>query len=163
MHIHFVCRGNVYRSRLAEAYLRSKQLPSVAVSSSGIEVAHDNSPISWVSFRILQRNKLIPFMSPKPIQTTLERLYRADLVIFMEEAHVTYVREHFGYTSQVFQVWNISDIILGDLDATCDQDTAIIRASEVTYRKITDKVDELIPLISERAERKQVVDKSWRW
>lgn len=35
--IHFVCRGNNFRSRLAEAYLNSKKLPGIKVISSGIE------------------------------------------------------------------------------------------------------------------------------
>src|SRR5579884_1222753 len=124
MHIHFVCRGNAYRSRLAEAYLRSQQLPGVIVSSSGIEAASHahtvNGPIAWVAQRIIQRNGLVPFMSFLPIQTTPELLNSADLVIFMEEAHEIYAREQFGYTGERFQVWHIPDIIPTELDVSPD-------------------------------------------
>ena len=40
IHVHFVCTGNAYRSRLAEAYLKAKQLPWLRISfernSSGV-------------------------------------------------------------------------------------------------------------------------------
>ncbi|MBC7581758.1 hypothetical protein H7097_02715 [Aeromicrobium sp.] len=35
MIVHFICRGNVLRSVIAEAYLKSLQLPGVTVLSSG--------------------------------------------------------------------------------------------------------------------------------
>ena len=149
MHIHFVCRGNAYRSRLAEAYLRSKQLQSVMVSSSGIEAAGHahtvNGPITWVAQRILQRNGLVPFMSFHPTQTTHELLKSADLVIFMEEAHEMFAREQLGYTGKRFQVWHISDIVPGELDVPPDAlDAAIIRVSEATFTQIKKNIDILI-------------------
>jgi protein-tyrosine-phosphatase len=36
MRVHFVCTGNLYRSRMAEAYLRSKAIPGLEVTSSGV-------------------------------------------------------------------------------------------------------------------------------
>jgi protein-tyrosine-phosphatase len=36
MTIHFICTGNIYRSRLAETYCASKGVPGLFVSSSGI-------------------------------------------------------------------------------------------------------------------------------
>jgi protein-tyrosine-phosphatase len=149
MHIHFVCHGNIYRSRLAETYLRSKQRPAIVVSSSGIDATVCDGPVSWIALRILQQRDLVPFLSPQPTQTTIELLQHADLVVFMEEVHATFAREHLGYTGKTFLIWYIPDLLLSDLDLTrYDLDTAMIRASEVTYQRIASKVDELLPFIS---------------
>ena len=37
MIIHFICTGNIYRSRLAQAYCASKGVPRLDVVSSGIQ------------------------------------------------------------------------------------------------------------------------------
>ena len=45
MVIHFVCRGNTHRSRLAEAYTKSltQEIEDVTILSSGIEADRDLS------------------------------------------------------------------------------------------------------------------------
>ena len=78
MHIHFVCSGNSYRSRLAEAYLKSVLVDkTIIVSSSGTEAEKHrlkNGPICWYAMRLMKRNNLIPFMSWKERQTTSQIL-----------------------------------------------------------------------------------------
>ncbi len=84
--IHIVCTGNIYRSRLAEAYLKAKQLPYLSFSSSGTEVtlaSKENGPISWYAMRLMSKYHLIPFMSFFSQQTTVQLLRQADIVIFM--------------------------------------------------------------------------------
>jgi len=45
--IHFVCTGNVYRSRLAEVYCASMSISGIRVISSGIAAGlDDDAPIS---------------------------------------------------------------------------------------------------------------------
>ena len=74
MHIHFVCSGNTYRSRLAEAYLRSMdKKPNTKVSSSGIiadKSKPENGPVNWYTMRLMKRNDLIKYMSWQQTQTT---------------------------------------------------------------------------------------------
>jgi protein-tyrosine-phosphatase len=145
MHIHFVCRGNAYRSRLSESYLNSKQVPSLIVSSSGIEAhkhINTNGPISWVAQRLIQNHGLVPFMAFQPTQTTLALLQQADLIIFMEAAHLHYAQEQFGYTDKNFQVWNILDIEMNEIHQ--DKDKTIIEISEKTFQYITSKIDEMV-------------------
>jgi len=85
MHIHFVCSGNSYRSRLAEAYLKFKLVSKeIEVSSSGIRAEgykFDNGPICWYAMRLMKRNALIEFMSWQQQQTTKELLSGVDLLI----------------------------------------------------------------------------------
>src|SRR5215510_2640772 len=98
MHVHFVCTGNAYRSRLAEAYLRAQQLEGVSVSSSGIRARigyRYNGPISWYALRLLQREGLLSFVSKRSRQTTRKDLCKAQLVIFMQPHHYAWVRKHY--------------------------------------------------------------------
>ena len=146
MKIHFVCTGNVYRSRLAEAYLKSKQLPDVEVSSSGILAQLDydiNGPIGWVAMRILQNQKLIPYMSNMSTQTTPELLDTADLIIFMKGNHHTFSKNELGFVKENYEIWDIPDIDdLPGFENFTDMDA--ITASEQTFRDIKEKVEDLV-------------------
>lgn len=53
--VEFVCSGNTFRSRTAEAYLKSKGVAGIVVSSSGPTANLDlNGPISWWGQRIIK-------------------------------------------------------------------------------------------------------------
>ena len=84
--IHFICIGNVFRSRLAEAYLNSLNIKGVEVSSSGVRANHAfDGDISIFVLPLLKREGLEPFISKKWIQTTLDIVQDKDLVVFMNE------------------------------------------------------------------------------
>jgi protein-tyrosine-phosphatase len=140
MHIHFICTGNVYRSRLAEAYFKSvTQNTSFTASSSGIIAAtnkYNDGPICWYAMRLLKLNKLVPFMSWSEQQTTTELVGKVDLIIGMSQTHVNYCRNDLGYIHKPFEVWNIEDL------GQTEQD--LISLTEQTYSKITSKVDDLV-------------------
>jgi protein-tyrosine-phosphatase len=60
--IHFICTGNIYRSRIAEAYCASKAVPGVLVLSSGINtVLNRGIPIAPYAARILREQGLEGF------------------------------------------------------------------------------------------------------
>jgi protein-tyrosine-phosphatase len=63
MRVHFICRGNVYRSRIAEAYLKSLELEGLEVLSSGT-IARERSeftkPIAESTLKFLCQNTLGP-------------------------------------------------------------------------------------------------------
>ncbi len=96
IHVHFVCTGNVYRSRLAEAYLRSKKLPNVDTSSSGIKAQEGrNGPITWYA-SIIKRNQLVEHLKNYWTQTTPQMLYEADIVVFMTDEQYHYAKNTFS-------------------------------------------------------------------
>ena len=84
------CR--VLPRKMYKAELRAQQLEGILVSSSGIRARigyRYNGPISWYALRLIQRERLIPFMSKYSRQTTRKGLCSAQLVIFMQPQHIT--------------------------------------------------------------------------
>jgi protein-tyrosine-phosphatase len=152
MIVHFICEGNTYRSRLAEAYLNSKQIPSIKSMSSGIKASRNLlGPITWYAQRIIEKEKLIPFQSINWQQTTKELLEQTDFTVFMQKEHYDYCREKLGFATKNYEIWNIKDLnkfltfSLGEPTATKIEK---IKASDETYKIIKRKVDDLITRLS---------------
>ena len=140
MLIHFVCLGNVYRSRLAETYLNAKQLTDVTVVSSGINaIDNNNRPISWLTQRLYEVYKLVPFQKSLWTQTTKELLDSADLTIFFAKEYQQYCVDNFGYKSNNFEIWEIED-----LDVNMKEHMEKIKKTEETFELIKQKVDDLV-------------------
>lgn len=148
MIIHFVCVGNTYRSRMAEAYCNSFKLPGIKIISSGIHASdNENGPISWVAARILKKNNLVPFMSAYWQQTSKELLESNDRIIFFSEEYKQYCLENFTKNIETHEVWEIADInlkLLGASEKNKAFDDDLIKQSEETFETIKKKVDELI-------------------
>lgn len=147
MHIHFICRGNAYRSRLAEAYLKSKNIRGLRVSSSGVAANENkNGPIAWYAARLARKHDLTNHVTHTWIQTTPQHIRDADMVIFMDQKHYTHAKTKLG-TIGHYEIWNIPD--LGDLGftgetSTLEQDLERMKATEKTFEKIRKKVDALV-------------------
>ena len=152
MHIHFVCTGNVYRSRLAETYVKSLQVPGVEVSSSGVEAENDtNGPISWYAMRIIYNQQIHRFVKPLWEKTTIELLNTADIVIFMTAYQLEYAQKHFGYTGDNYKVWYIDDIVRAQHEKIEDillHEMEIIKITEETYANIIHKSQALLSKIT---------------
>ena len=140
MKIHFVCFGNVYRSRLAETYLNSKKLPNIIVISSGIKASENgNRPISWLTQRLFEVYKLVPFQKLNWTQTTKQLLDSADLTIFFSKEYYQFCVENYGFSSNNFEIWEIED-----LDGSIKEHLEKINKTEETFELIRQKVDEQI-------------------
>ena len=145
MTIHFICKGNTFRSRLAEAYLNSKQIPNLKVISSGIEAElNESGPVTWHTQRIIQQNKLVPFEKPTWEQTTKALLEKGDLTIFTRQSIYDYCIEHFGFNGKNFQIWDIHDAgeTVNNWDSLNEEEQ--IKVTEKIFKEIQQKVDELI-------------------
>lgn len=140
MIIHFVCLGNIYRSRLAETYLNSKELTDIEVISSGIKaVENGNRPISWLTQRLFEVYDLVRFEKPNWTQTTKELLDSADKTIFFSEKYYKYCVEELSFKSNNFEIWEIED-----LDGSIKEHIEKIKKTGETFEKIRQKVDDLI-------------------
>ena len=144
MIIHFICRGNVFRSRMAEAYLNSLKITDIQAISSGAlarQYAGENTIIEQDTISFLTKHGLEVFSKSHWNQLTQERVARADLTICMTplvKEECQGVAELPGNTT----TWNITDV--GDEGATPQNKAELDDAYEQTFQKVTTKVDELI-------------------
>jgi len=135
--VHFICTGNIYRSRLAETYLNSKKIPGAKVNSSGIMAGEDqDDTVSWYALEIIKQNHLESFMAPTWQKTTLELVEDADIIIFMTKLHYDFVTQTLGYIPKKYEIWEIKDI-------TAQETDSIKKESQDTFSKIKAKVDSL--------------------
>lgn len=148
MLIHFVCKGNTYRSRLAGTYLNSKQIPNLKATSSGIEASENlNGMITWEAQRIIKNNELINFESHIWHKTTKEILDKADLIVFMQQMHYDYCKKELGYKKENFKIFNVKDFEdygFTDKYVSMEDDIGKMELSEKTFEEIKEKVDKLL-------------------
>jgi protein-tyrosine-phosphatase len=112
MVIHFICRGNTHRSRLAEAYARSStsQITDVSVLSSGIEADHDLcGPIVPFVKRTLEEDNLHQFTGTTWTQTTQPMIDGSDVLIFMSDDVFEDAMKRFQIPTEKSQRWQIPD------------------------------------------------------
>jgi protein-tyrosine-phosphatase len=142
--LHIVCTGNTFRSRLAEAYINSKEIKGLHVSSSGTRASDNHSgPITWYCMKILKETELYKYMSTTWAQTTKEVLDDNDFIIFMEHSHLNWCRDNVGYKGDNNVVLNVADVF-PDKQKTVFDD---VMETEEIFSEIKYKIDKLIPEI----------------
>jgi protein-tyrosine-phosphatase len=136
--IHFVCTGNLYRSRLAEAYCVSRGRTGIRVSSSGIAAgANGSDRISPWAADVLAKHGL-QSCAAVTWQRTTEALVRAsDVLVFMESEHRRYCESWIEPARQRIEVWEIEDI--GPIAVE-----AIPEKAERTFALIRQRTDALL-------------------
>lgn len=110
--IHFVCRGNVYRSRLAEAYAKSL-LPEKAdsISSSGIEAKLAlNGNVDPEAVLQLEAGGIKQYLTTSWHQTTQKDVDDNDMIIFMSQTLYEQASKLFDIDDNKVEVWNIPDV-----------------------------------------------------
>ena len=147
--LHFVCTGNIYRSRLAEAYCASKCLPELHVLSCGIAAGQSGDvPISPYARDLLIRYGLESYAARQWQRTTATLIGTSDLLVFMEPEHRSYCQDWIDPARQTIEVWGIEDV--GPIAAS-----QILAKVERTFAAIRQKADELLsslakPMYSKR-------------
>jgi protein-tyrosine-phosphatase len=136
--IHFICTGNVYRSRLAEAYCASRCVPGVHVFSSGIGAGFNGAaPISPHAAEVLARYGLATYAAAGWQRTTAALVQASDVLVFMESEHHRFCRNWIDPARQRVDVWDIEDI--GPIDAS-----QIPNEVERTFEIIRRRTDALL-------------------
>lgn len=142
MKVHFICRGNVLRSLVAETYLKSLQLKNVNVISSGTNVNWDDKTEKGYflnTLNLLDRNGIKSFAKDHPDQLTQGRISGYDIGVLMNQRVIDEARAIIDLPKNIVD-WNIIDI--GEGHRT-DKDNREQYEDEI-YKEITDKVDELV-------------------
>ena len=142
MKIHFICTGNVYRSRLAEAYCNSLRVPGIEVLSSGIAAGRDgHAAISPYAADVLARYGLHSYAAAHWQKTTQELVQASDVLVFMESEHHRFCEEWIEAARQRFEVWEVQDI--GPVDPMEIPDIV-----ERTFAVIRQRTDSLLTLLA---------------
>jgi protein-tyrosine-phosphatase len=131
MRIHFICTGNIYRSRLAEAYCASCCGPGIHVFSSGVAAGSNGDfPISPYAADILTQYALTSYAAPRWQRTTAALVHASDVLVFMEPEHRIFCQDWIEPERQRMQVWDVEDvgpIPASEIAPKVDRTFAIIR------------------------------------
>ena len=139
--IHFICAGNIYRSRLAEAYCASKSVPGIHALSSGIEAGlTGEATISPWAGEVLARYDLFSYAAKSWQRTTAPLVEISDVLIFMETEHHRFCENWIEPHRQRIEVWGIEDV--GPIPPF-----EIPAKAERTFQIIRQRVDALLPAL----------------
>lgn len=109
--IHFVCRGNTYRSRLAAAYMATIADERYAVSSSGINTTRATIKTSEAYTQAVAKKHHLTYQINTPkTQTTDALLVAADVIVFMNRDVYEEATRRFHFDARKALVWNIADL-----------------------------------------------------
>jgi len=137
MTVHFICTGNTYRSRLAEAWCASKGIPGLRVLSSGIRAERNKELlIQPYTAQILREHGLEGFAAPAWRQTTESLIRSGDVLVFMEREHYQFCENWIAPARQITEIWTIADVDFVS--------AGIMTEVGRTFGIIRDRVDELL-------------------
>jgi protein-tyrosine-phosphatase len=143
MLIHFICRGNILRSIIAETYLNSLQLPNIKAISSGTNVDF-SIPQEREFFRntqdLLKRHNILELAKTMPEQLTQERLCASDMVIIVNQRAYDEAKVLVTLPENT-TIWSIVDIGEGDRVVANGNRQDL---EELIYRELTSAVDVLV-------------------
>lgn len=145
MKIQFVCTGNTFRSRIAEAYLKSKKIQDLAITSSGIEANKNlNGSICDYTTWVLNNHSLIDFASKNWKLTEKKDLENQDIVIFMTENQKDFCFNGLDCNILKFEIWNILDIPEDLIKQKMQNYDDILKFAENDFGEIKGKIDDFI-------------------
>jgi protein-tyrosine-phosphatase len=140
--IHFVCTGNIYRSRLAEAYCISLNAAGIRAFSSGISAGQwDDAAISPHAAEVLARHRLSSYAAAGWQRTTADLVRSSDVLVFMEGEHHRFCASWIEPRHSV-EIWGVKDIDGLEVDG-------IPGEVERTFEIIRRHTDALIARLSE--------------
>lgn len=144
MTVHFICRGNIYRSVIAEAYLKSLRLKNVTVLSSGsVADVHrqQNEPARKRVMAFLAEKGIDQYAKDSAEQLIQKRLNDTDITVVVNQIAVDSASQIVQLPKNII-VWDVDDVDEGVNRIETPQDEA--RIFETTYQKIVSNVRTLV-------------------
>jgi protein-tyrosine-phosphatase len=149
MIIHFICRGNSFRSIIAEAYLNSLKSTKLKAMSSGTTAGvgkTPNLPAYTKTLGLLAKNGIRKFAKASyGDQLTQSRLDGADVVICMNQRVFDECQQLVTLPATT-RIWAVADI--GEPGRIADTEPGKNRCREEAYKEIVEAIDRLITEIS---------------
>ena len=112
MTVHFICRGNAFRSLIAEAYLKSLNLPGLIVTSSGTvsdEYFVANRPSLKSTLALLEQHGIANYAKHQSEQLTQQRVDNQDVTVCMNQVVVDEASAIVSLPKNTVD-WQITDI-----------------------------------------------------
>src|SRR5215510_1019058 len=145
MIIHFICRGNSFRSIIAEAYLNSLQLENLKATSSGTAAAADragNLAAYTKTLGLLAKNGIREFAKADyGDQLTQACLEGADVVICMNQRVYDECQQLVTLSAST-RIWSVADI--GEQGRTAHTEPGKNLCREEAYQEIAEGISQLI-------------------
>ena len=145
MIIHFICRGNCFRSIIAEAYLNSLEVKDCSVLSSGTTAAV-NRARNLISYRntlaLLETHGIRKFAKADYGDLLTEsRLEETGIAICMNQRVYAECLELVTFPAGL-RIWSVADLGEPGRIVSADSDADIYR--EEVYQEIAKSVDQLV-------------------
>lgn len=145
MIIHFICRGNSFRSIIAEAYLNSLGIKDISALSSGTVAALDKEG-NLAHYRsileLLDAHGIREFAKDDyGDQLTQSRLEKADITVCMNQRVYEECLEQVTFPASP-RIWSVADI--GEPGRVASSESERLRYREEAYQEIVSNVDRLV-------------------
>jgi protein-tyrosine-phosphatase len=149
MIVHFICRGNAFRSIIAEAYLNSLKIKGWDALSSGTAAAPDkarNLAHHRRTLELLEKHGIAGFAKAGyGDQLTQPRLEKADVTVCMNQRVYDESLHHVTFRASP-RIWSVADIGEPGRISAVESEKELYR--EEAYQEIAGNVDRLISDIS---------------
>lgn len=143
MKVHFICRGNVLRSLIAETYLKSLNIDGIETISSGTNVNWDDPQEREYftnTLSVLKRHGIESYAKSSAEQLTQERIDDShDIIVLMNQRVIEEAAKIVKLPPNALN-WKIIDIGEGHRTVSDSRESY----EEEIYQEITYKVDDLI-------------------